>query len=71
MELEGKQKWALLIGGLIGAILGAGAAYLMTTAPSQVTEGEEVEPLSATELIALTSAAASLLRRVDDMRRRL
>ena len=71
MELEGKQKWALLIGGLIGAILGAGAAYLMTTAPAQVAEGEEVEPLSATELIALTSAAASLLRRVDDMRRRL
>jgi hypothetical protein len=71
MELEGKQKWALLIGGLIGAVLGAGAAYLMATAPAQEAEGEEVEPLSATELIALTSAAASLLRRVDDMRRRL
>lgn len=70
MELELKQKRALALGGIVGAILGAGVAYLLVTAPANREEGEEVEPLSAPELIALTSAAASLIRRLDDIRRR-
>lgn len=71
MELELKQKRALAIGAILGAILGAGAAYLLATAPANRAEDEEVEPLSAPELIALTGAAASLIRRLDDLRRRM
>ena len=70
MELETKQKRGLLVGALLGAILGAGAAYLLVTAPADPKEGEEPKPITATELIGLTSLAASLIRRLDDMRRR-
>jgi hypothetical protein len=70
MELEAKQKRGLLIGALMGAVLGAGAAYLLVTAPANLEEDEEPKPITATELISLTSLAASLIRRLDDMRRR-
>lgn len=70
MELEAKQKRGLIIGALIGAILGAGAAYLLMTVPAELAEDEEIKPLTATELVSLTSLAASLIRRLDDVRRR-
>jgi gas vesicle protein len=70
VELEAKHKRGLLLGAFIGAILGAGAAYLLMTAPATLKEGEEVKPITATELLSLTSLAASLLRRLDDLRRR-
>jgi gas vesicle protein len=70
VELEAKQKRGILIGALIGAILGAGAAHLLITAPGDLAEAEELKPLTATELISLTSLAASLIRRLDDFRRR-
>ena len=70
MELEAKHKRGVVIGAFIGAILGAGAAYLLITAPVDLAEDEERKPLTATELISLTSLAASLIRRLDDFRRR-
>ncbi|GAB4422650.1 MAG: hypothetical protein Fur0044_20620 [Anaerolineae bacterium] len=70
MELDAKKKQVLALGALIGAILGAGAAYLLVTAPANVTEDEEIKPITATEIIGLTSLAASLIRRLDDFRRR-
>ena len=70
MELEAKHKRGMLIGALIGAILGAGAAYLLITAPADLAVDEERKPLTATELISLTSLVASLIRRLDDFRRR-
>jgi hypothetical protein len=70
MELDAKQKRALTIGALIGAILGAGAAYLLVTNPVTLEEGEEPKPITATEIISLTSLAASFIRRLDDFRRR-
>jgi gas vesicle protein len=70
MELEARQKQGLLIGALVGAVLGAGAAYLLVTAPADLEEGEEPKPITATELISFTSLVASLIRRLDDLRRR-
>jgi gas vesicle protein len=70
MELEARQKQGLLIGALVGAVLGAGAAYLLVTAPADLEEDEEPKPITATELIGLTSLVASLIRRLDDLRRR-
>lgn len=70
MELDAKKKQALALGAFIGAILGAGAAYLLVTAPANVAEDEEIKPITATEIISLTSLAASLIRRLDDFRRR-
>jgi hypothetical protein len=70
MELEPKQKRALAIGAIIGGVLGAGVSYLLVTAPANLEEGTEVKPLSASELIAMTSVAATLIRRLDDLRRR-
>ena len=67
-----KLQQVMLIGAAVGAILGAGAGYLLMTAPSD----EEVsdihpEPISTAEIIALTGVAASLIRRLDNLRRKL
>ena len=70
MELEPKQKRALTIGAIIGGVLGAGIGYLLVTVPANLEEGVEVKPLSAGELIAITGVAATLIRRLDDFRRR-
>jgi hypothetical protein len=67
MSLESKQKRALMIGGVIGAILGAGIGFLLVTAPS---EESQRKPLSLGEIISLTTAAATIIRRLDDVRRR-
>lgn len=67
--MELKQR-GLLIGAIIGAVLGAGAAYLLLTAPSNLEEGQEVKPLSAKDLLGLTGTAAALIRKLDDIRRR-
>lgn len=69
MDLEPKRKRGLLIGALIGAILGAGAAYLLLTAPGG-EEDEETEPITAKELLGLTGTAALLIRKLDDVRRK-
>ena len=61
-----RQQWVLIVGALIGAILGAGAAYLLTTTPR-----EEYEPVTATDLIGVTGSAAMLIRKMDDLRRKL
>lgn len=73
MKLEANQKRGLLIGALIGAVLGAGVAYLMMTVPrdERAEEDEEPKPVTAMDLLALTSGAAALIRRLDDLRRRI
>ncbi|MCG3209792.1 MAG: hypothetical protein FOGNACKC_03419 [Anaerolineae bacterium] len=64
-----KKQTVLLAGGLIGAVLGAGVAYLLMTAPSDPEKADE--PITAGDLVSLTGAAAVIVRKVDDLRRRL
>jgi gas vesicle protein len=68
MNNETNKQRGLIIGTLIGAILGAGAAYLLMVAPSDPED--ERQPITGGELISLTSAAAVLFRKLDDIRRR-
>ena len=71
MDFESaKKKRGLAIGALIGALLGAGGAYLFMTAPKNLALGEEPEPITAGDIISLTGAAAVLIRKIDDFRRK-
>ena len=70
MDIDENKQRGLIIGGIIGAILGAGLAYLLMTAPANLEEDDEPEPLTGAELLSLTGAAAVLLRKLDDIRRR-
>ena len=51
-------------------ILGAGLAYLLMTAPADLEEDDESEPLTGSELLSLTGTAAVFLRKLDDIRRK-
>lgn len=64
-----KTQKAMLLGGAIGAFLGVGAAYLLSVAPKD--ESDEGNPITAAELITLTGAGATIIRRLDDLRRKL
>jgi hypothetical protein len=71
MDLDRKQTSKLAIGGAIGALLGAGVAWLLMQSPAEVEEGEDPDPISASEVLALTAGAATLIRRLDDFRRKI
>lgn len=70
MELEPKQRNALIIGTLAGAILGAGVGWLLTqTAPEDYDE--EKDPIRPGEVLKVVGASAVLLRQLDDLRYRM
>ena len=70
VELEPKQRNALIIGTLAGAVLGAGVGWLLTqTAPED--SDEEQEPIRPGEVFKIVGASAVLLRQLDDLRYRL
>ncbi len=64
-----KTQKAMLVGGAIGAFLGVGAAYLLSVAPKD--ENAKDASVTPAELITLTGAAATIIRRLDDLRRKL
>jgi hypothetical protein len=69
VELEPRQRNALIIGAVIGAILGAGAGWLL----SQPTPGDLDEPRKPVRLgdvLKITGNTAALLRQFDDLRYR-
>ena len=70
MELEPKQRNALIIGTLAGAILGAGVGWLLTqTAPED--NDKEKDPIRPGEVLKVVGASAILLRQFDDLRYRM
>ncbi len=69
MNVDSRLRSILLVGALVGAILGAGAAYLLSVAPSD--DEAEDEPITPKEILGLTSIAALLFRRVDNLRRKI
>lgn len=71
MELDQAQTRKLAVGTLVGALLGAGVAWLLMKAPANLEEGETPNPISTAEVIGLTSAAAILVRKLDDFRRKM
>ena len=69
MEVQPRQRSILIIGALMGAVLGAGIAWLLTQS-AQKDPNHPKRPLRPGDLFKLTSQAAALLREIDDMRRR-
>jgi len=70
VELEPKQRNALIIGALAGAVLGAGIGWLLAqSAPEDYDE--EKEPIRPGEILKIVGAFAVVLRQFDDLRYRL
>jgi len=70
-NLEPKHKKALLVGALVGTVLGAGAAWLMTQTPVERDADKISKPISSGDILKLVGSAATLLKMVDEFRRRL
>ncbi len=71
MEIQPRQRNALIVGALMGALLGAGTAWLLVTDDSDSQFGEARKPLGPGEILKFTARIASLLREMDEMRRRM
>jgi hypothetical protein len=70
MELEPKQRNALLIGALIGAMLGAGTGWLLAQ-PVEGDIGEPRKPIRPGDVLKLVKTSVNLLRDLDDVRVRM
>jgi hypothetical protein len=70
MELEPKQRNALLIGALIGAMLGAGTGWLLAQ-PVEGDSDEPRKPIRPGDVLKLVKTSVNLLRDLDDMRFRM
>ena len=66
-----KKQLGLVAGSIIGAVLGAGTAYLLLTNPAEPEPGEEPEQLDAVDLLGLTATAALFIRKIDNVRRKI
>jgi len=71
--LEKQQKdftLPLLIGGVIGALLGASVAYMLVKAPVNLKPGEDPGDVKTGDILELTSTVTKLVRLLDDIRRK-
>ncbi len=71
MKLEPKQRNALIIGALVGAILGAGAGWLLIQSAEEDAAGEPKKPIGPGDVLKITNSAAGLLRQLDELRQRM
>ena len=70
MDIERKQRNAMIVGALAGAVLGAGTGWLLAqTAPEQA--GQARKPLRPLDVFQVLRDAAGLLRRIDELRYRM
>jgi gas vesicle protein len=70
VELEPKQRNALIVGALIGAMLGAGTGWLLAQ-PVEGALGEAKKPIRPGDVLRLVKTAVNLLRDMDDLRLRM
>jgi hypothetical protein len=70
VELEPKQRNALIVGALIGAMLGAGAGWLLAQ-PTEGDSGEPKKPIRPGDVLRFARTAVNLLRDMDDLRLRM
>jgi len=70
VELQSRQRMILIAGALMGAILGAGIAWLLTQ-PDERMGDRRKQPLRPSDLFKLTANIATLLREIDEVRRRV
>ena len=67
MELESRQRNALIVGALVGAVLGAGAGWLLAQ-PAGGDSDEPRKPMDLGDVHKIVRNSASLLRQLDDLR---
>jgi gas vesicle protein len=67
VEIEPRQRNALIAGALVGAVLGAGAGWLLAQ-PVAGDSGEPKKQIRPGDVLKLVKNAAGLLRQVDDLR---
>jgi hypothetical protein len=60
---------AMIVGSAIGALLGAGVAFLLLTAPHE--KDFDTKPITGRDLLGFTGSAALLIRKLDDIRRKI
>lgn len=70
MKLQPQQRIILIAGALMGALLGAGIAWLLTQPDEQMGERHR-QPLRPSDLFKLTANIAALLREIDEIRHRV
>lgn len=70
MELEPRQRNALIVGALVGAVLGAGTGWLLAQSVDGNSD-EPKKPVRPGDVFSLVRNAASLLRQLDDLRFRM
>jgi hypothetical protein len=61
---------ALIVGAIVGAVLGAGAAYLLAQSVERDPD-EPREPLALGDVLKLVRNSAGLVRQLDDLRHRM
>jgi gas vesicle protein len=70
VELEPRQRSALIIGAVVGAVLGAGAGWLLAQSANNDSD-ESRQPIRPGDVLKLVRNGASLLRQLDDLRHRM